>query len=48
MDGAHAKLIELSTRNELKNRPAGDTGLVSKEALGKIQDGLETSEENTE
>ena len=48
MDGAHAKLLELSTRNELKQQPAGDTGLVKKDALEKIKDGLEATKENTE
>ncbi len=48
MDGAHAKLSELSTRNELKQQPAGDTGLVKKDALEKIKDGLEAAKENVE
>jgi hypothetical protein len=36
MQGAHAKLIELPTRNEMKNTPAGDTGLISPDKLDKI------------
>jgi replicative DNA helicase len=38
MVGSHAKLIELKTRNEMKNAPVGDTGLVSQEALNKIKE----------
>ena len=48
MQGAHAKLIELKTRNEFKNQPAGDTGLVKPEALKGLQDGLEKDQEDTE
>ena len=41
MQGAHAKLKELKTRNEFKNQPVGDTGLVNTESLNKIkQDGF--------
>jgi replicative DNA helicase len=41
MQGAHAKLRELKTRNEFKNQPVGDTGLVNTESLNKIkQDGF--------
>ena len=39
MIGSHAKLIELQTRNELKENPIGDTGLIKD--MGKIADGLE-------
>jgi len=46
MQGAHAKLIELKTRNEFKNAPVGDTGLVAD--MDKIKDGLETDEEDSE
>ena len=28
MIGANAKLLEIATRNEFKNNPVGDTGLV--------------------
>lgn len=50
MNGSHAKLRELKTRNELKNQPTGDTGLASPESLIKIkiQDGLEQDQDNTE
>jgi len=49
MQGAHAKLVELKTRNELKNQSVGDTGLVSKDSLQKIQlDGLKADQETTE
>jgi len=37
MHGSHAKLKELRTRNEFKNQPVGDTGLVTNEALEKIK-----------
>jgi replicative DNA helicase len=37
MQGSHAKLRELKTRNEFKNQPIGDTGLVGQEALDKIK-----------
>jgi replicative DNA helicase len=46
MQGSHAKLIELKTRNQFKNQPVGDTGLISSDALIKlnIQNGLEASQ----
>jgi replicative DNA helicase len=44
MNGSHAKLIELSTRNELKKKPAGDTGLISAENINKIQNEIEKPE----
>jgi len=37
MQGSHAKLRELKTRNEFKNQPIGDTGLVDQESLEKIK-----------
>ena len=44
MDGAHAKLTELRTRNEFKNAPVGDTGLISEEALQNLNlDDTETT-----
>jgi len=43
MQGAHAKLLELRTRNEFKNAPVGDTGLVSD--MDKIKNELEETEE---
>ena len=46
MQGAHAKLIELRTRNEFKNQPVGDTGLVKD--MDKIKDELEQTEEEAE
>jgi replicative DNA helicase len=42
MQGSHAKLKELKTRNEFKNQAVGDTGLVSPEALASINNELET------
>jgi replicative DNA helicase len=50
MQGSHAKLTELKTRNEFKNQPVGDTGLVNKESLIKIKiaDGLTTNQEEAE
>ena len=45
MHGSYAKLKELKTRNEFKNQPVGDTGLINKEALSKINDGLDTDQE---
>jgi len=48
MQGSYAKLIELKTRNQFKNQPVGDTGLISSDALIKIniQNGLEASQES--
>lgn len=37
MQGSHAKLKELKTRNEFKNDPVGDTGLVDKEKIDLIK-----------
>jgi hypothetical protein len=37
MQGSHARLIELKTRNEFKNQPVGDTGLVDKATLNNIK-----------
>ena len=50
MQGSHAKLTELRTRNEFKNQPVGDTGLVNNESLIKIKiaDGLTANQEETE
>jgi replicative DNA helicase len=48
MQGAHAKLIELQSRNELKNAPIGDTGLVNNKDIEKIADGFKENKENTE
>lgn len=48
MNGAHAKLTELRTRNEIKNQPIGDTGLVNNDGLKKIKDGFEEDQEKAE
>lgn len=50
MQGSYAKLTELKTRNQFKNQPVGDTGLVSTDGLLKIkiQDELETSQAESE
>lgn len=42
MQGSHAKLKELKTRNEFKNQPIGDTGLINPESLDNINNELET------
>jgi hypothetical protein len=42
MQGSHARLKELKTRNEFKNQPIGDTGLIDSDALAKIQNEFET------
>mgnify|MGYP001174497326 FL=1 len=46
MLGAHAKLIELKTRNEFKNAPVGDTGLIND--MDKVKNELTTDEEDSE
>jgi hypothetical protein len=50
MQGSHAKLTELKTRNEFKNQPVGDTGLANTESLIKIKiaNGLEENQTETE
>lgn len=53
MDGAHAKLTELRTRNEFKQAPVGDTGLISEDKLATLNleedfDDAEGSEETAE
>jgi hypothetical protein len=45
MDGSHAKLTELRTRNQIKNQPIGDTGLANEEAMEKIKNGIEDYQE---
>ena len=45
MLGEHARLVELRTRNEFRLQPVGDTGLISDEDLGDINNGLEETEE---
>jgi replicative DNA helicase len=42
MQGSHSKLIELKTRNQFKNDPVGDTGLVDISSLEKINNELVT------
>ena len=44
MDGSHAKLTELKTRNEFKNKPVGDAGLIDKDTMKKIINELAESE----
>jgi hypothetical protein len=39
-------LRELKTRNEFKNQPVGDTGLISSEALEDLSNGFEVDQEN--
>lgn len=36
MYGSHAKLVELKTRNEFKNQPVGDSGMVNQDRMKKI------------
>ena len=45
MVGSHAKLLELQTRNQMKN-PVGDTGLVKD--MEKLADGLAEDQESAE
>lgn len=47
MSGSCAKLTEIATRNELKNSPTGDTGLISKAALEQIKHNEFATVENT-
>ena len=46
MVGSHAKLLELQTRNQMKNNPVGDTGLVKD--MEKLADGLAEDQESAE
>jgi replicative DNA helicase len=48
MQGSYAKLRELKTRNEFKNQPVGDTGLIDKNVLDKVNDGLAENQEESE
>lgn len=48
MVGSHAKLLELRTRNEFKNQPVGDTGLVNKDAMDKIKNELADDQDPAE
>mgnify|MGYP001187920699 CR=1 FL=1 len=47
MQGAHAKLLELRTRNEFKNQPVGDTGLVDNDSIKKVANELTANQEET-
>ena len=48
MQGSHARLTEIMTRNEMRNAPVGDTGLVSDKSMESIKNELEESEETSE
>lgn len=48
MYGSHAKLVEIGTRNELKNQPNGDTGLVNSSEMTKVANAIKQSEEASE
>ena len=48
MIGAHAKLIELQTRNEFKNNPVGDTGLIDNDKMKNVLNELSADQEQTE
>ena len=45
MLGANAKLVELQTRNELKNNPVGDTGLLEKDSVKKMVNEFKADQE---
>lgn len=42
MQGSYARLRELKTRNEFKNQPIGDTGLVDADTLARLTNESET------
>ena len=46
MQGAYARLIELRTRNQIKEQPVGDTGLVKD--MDKVKDEFTTDQEDAE
>ena len=47
MAGEYARLTELKTRNEFKNQPIGDTGLIDSDDLKDIEnDGLKEDQES--
>lgn len=48
MYGSHAKLIEIASRNELKNKPNGDTGLVENKDMENIKNAIARTEESSE
>tara|TARA_Y100000590_G_scaffold470292_1_gene663375 strand:- start:1397 stop:2869 length:1473 start_codon:yes stop_codon:yes gene_type:complete len=45
MAGEYAKLTELKTRNEFKNQPVDDTGLIDDKGLDEVNDGFEEDQE---
>lgn len=44
MQGSHAKLRELKTRNEFKNQPIGDTGLIDTDSIKNLKIDSDESE----
>jgi replicative DNA helicase len=49
MQGSHAKILELKTRNEFKNNPVGDTGLIDNDGLKRIiENGTESDQTETD
>ena len=48
MHGAQAKLVELRSRNEFKNDPVGDTGLIDKDKMDNLKNELKEPEEDSE
>jgi replicative DNA helicase len=46
MQGSYARLLELQTRNEIKDSPVGDAGLVKD--IDKVKNELESDQEETE
>jgi replicative DNA helicase len=48
MIGAHAKLLELQTRNEFKNNPVGDTGLIDNDKIKNVLNELSADQEQAE
>lgn len=45
MQGAYAKITELKTRNEFKNQPVGDTGMINNDDMQRIKNGLASNQE---
>jgi hypothetical protein len=48
MLGSHARLVELQTRNEFKNNPVGDTGLIDSTKIKSVADEFKTDQDETE
>ena len=48
MLGSHARLVELQTRNEFKNNPVGDTGLIDSTKIKNVADEFKADQEETE